>query len=155
MSDLDADLYGGTCSPSFEVQQPLSEKIDLYGNDDSEYAAPPDHASAPEKSEPQESPIVTKAESPPPTKAAVAAQPISTPPKPEPEPSLSPVDQTSIQTYSTTDNSGFANQPTQQIPTYQDNDSSEYREPPPNRADQSYPGALNRPVRPSEMKEEG
>lgn len=132
---------------------PLSEVLDLYGNDDTEYAAPPEQADAPEKTESQDSPVATKMESPPPTKTA-PTQAASTPPKTEPEPSLSPVDQTAIQSY-TSESSGYTNQLTQQIPTYQDNDSSEYREPPPNRPDQSYQGALNRPVRPSEMKEEG
>lgn len=129
---------------------------DLYGNDDTEYAAPPEQAEAPEKSEPQ-SPTIVKRESTPPLVKPVATAPpaTSSPPKAEPEPSLSPVEQISPQTYDAAEGSGYGDQATQQIPTYQDNESNEYREPPPNRPDQSYSGAQNRPVRPSEMKEEG
>ena len=132
----------------------LTQSEDLYGNDDTEYAAPPEQAEVPEKSEPQDSPVATKRESPPPMKPIATTQPTSSSPKAEPEPFLSPVDQTSPQSFAA-DSSGYGDQPTQQIPTYQDNESNEYREPPPNRPDQSFAGALNRPVRPSEMKEEG
>lgn len=93
--------------------------------------------------------MTEKKETPPPAKTTTA-QPSSTPPKAEPQ----ALSSESLSQYDLSDGSGYQNQPTQQIPTYQDNDSSEYREPPP-RPDQSYAGALNRPVRPSEMKEEG
>lgn len=96
-----------------------------------------------------------KRESPPPTKPLATAQPASSSPKVEPEPSLSPVDHTSAQSLSAAGDAGYGEQATQQIPTYQDNESNEYREPPLNRPDQSFAGAMNRPVRPSEMKEEG
>ncbi|GJE99436.1 RNA-binding domain-containing protein [Phanerochaete sordida] len=135
MSDLDADLYG-----------------DLYGNDEAEYSAPPEQPEPVVKEETRDSPVATRAATPPPSKPAAATLPTPSPPKVEPD---SPsAEQISLQPTSP-DDSGFANLATQQIPTYQDNDSSEYREPPPNRQDQNYAGAANRPVRPSEMKEEG
>lgn len=135
----------------------LTENIDLYGNDDTEYAAPPEQQETLAKSEAQELPASVKTESPPPTKPAAVKPPSPAPPT-KLERDLSPLDdEFANQPYQSTagDSSGFSNQPTQQIPTYQDNESSEYREPPPNLADQNYAGAINRPVRPSEMKEEG
>lgn len=123
---------------------------DLYGNDETEYSAPPDQAEAPVKEEVKDSPTATKAVSPPLSKPAT--QPSPDPPKTEPD---SPTVEQISQQYDTLDESGYPSQPTQQIPTYQDNESSEYRELPPNRPDQNYAGAMNRPVRPSEMKEEG
>lgn len=49
----------------------------------------------------------------------------------------------------------YDEQATQQIPTYQERQTPEYRDPSAARGDGGYGGALNRPVRPSEMKEEG
>ncbi|KAI0773574.1 hypothetical protein C8Q74DRAFT_767144 [Fomes fomentarius] len=128
MSDLDADLYG-----------------DLYGNDENEYAVPTEQAEAPSvKAEPPES---VKEEPKPSIKQE--PQPISTVVSSyEDYKSHSP-------TSSTNAIPSYTSPPTQQIPTYQER-QPDYREPAPPRHD-SYQGApgVDRPVRPSEMKEEG
>ncbi|THH02204.1 hypothetical protein EW026_g605 [Hermanssonia centrifuga] len=103
---------------------------DLYGNDDPEFALPTEQPEAPPKTS-------------------------STPPKPEP--SASPVDNISqqIPTSNGMGSPTYGMGQTQQIPTYQDRETPEYREVPQPAAGAGYQGAINRPVRPSEMKEEG
>ncbi|OCH93258.1 hypothetical protein OBBRIDRAFT_725211 [Obba rivulosa] len=140
-SDLDADLYG-----------------DLYGNDDNDFSpglapqAEPDSA----KPEPQEiqkpkepSPVPVKIEQYTEPAPAVA-KPIPTVTSdttPQPPPTSNAPANANADTYAV---------PTQQIPTYEERSTPDYREPAQQRQDYAAMGApINRPVRPSEMKEEG
>lgn len=151
MSDLDADLYGGEPStPSVSDSSLMHFHPDLYGNDEAEYAAPPEEPETPVKSEPQDLPATTRAASPPPTKQTAARQP-SPPPKQEPEGSPAPLATAQQYASNSPDPSAFNNPPTQQIPTFQD--TAEYREPQQSRSEAGF--SQTRPVRPSEMKEEG
>ncbi|GBE79052.1 Uncharacterized RNA-binding protein [Sparassis crispa] len=130
MSDLDADLYG-----------------DLYGNDESEFTVPMEQPEENGKSDTAESPrkeapAPAKAEAPP-TKVAQT----TTSTESSSQPSHASITPTAIPPYTSP--------PTQQIPTYQDRLTPEYREPPPARQDVGYQPPIDRPVRPSEMKEEG
>ncbi|TCD68165.1 hypothetical protein EIP91_011443 [Steccherinum ochraceum] len=143
MSDLDADLYGG--------------KFYLYGNDEPEFAVPTGQAEDPAvKSEPEKHETVKKETTPPPQPSAPAAASSSADSskpslqvsvKQEPEPhtinAISPQSQVPVYTSPTT----------QQIPTYQERQDNDYSEMAPQRSDTGYPS--DRPVRPSEMKEEG
>ncbi|KAI0751816.1 hypothetical protein C8Q80DRAFT_1218419 [Daedaleopsis nitida] len=125
MSDLDADF------------------ADLYGNDESEFAVP------------------TAQTEPPPPRAEQPA--VKEEPKPsiqqEPQPIATVIssyeDRTSNPPPSATNAIPSYTSSAQQIPTYQER-QPDYREPAPPRHDtyQGAPGA-DRPVRPSEMKEEG
>lgn len=132
---------------------------DLYGNDESEFAVPTEQPEEPAvKSEPSEKQETAKKEaSPSPQPAAPApiassstesTQPLQFAAVKEPESlptnALAPQSQVPVYTSPTT----------QQIPTYQERQESDYSEMAPQRADSSYP-PLDRPVRPSEMKEEG
>lgn len=151
MSDLDADLYGGELSghriPDLSL---MYLPPDLYGNDEAEYAAPPEEPETPVKSEPQDLPATTRVASPPPSKQAATHQP-SPPPKQEPEDSSAPLATAQQYASNSPDSSAFNNPPTQQIPTFQD--TAEYREPQQSRSETGF--SQTRPVRPSEMKEEG
>ncbi|CAL1701881.1 unnamed protein product [Somion occarium] len=140
MSELDADLYG-----------------DLYGNDESEFAVPTEHVDEHAKKEEDRS-EVPKQESPPPsTYTAIdtlsedrkpsIADSIANQPQPIPAASsaMAPTSYTSQQA-------------TQQIPTYQERQEPEYSSEVAamtSRPPSGYAGQLDRPVRPSEMKEEG
>ncbi|KAI0687226.1 hypothetical protein C8Q76DRAFT_635604 [Earliella scabrosa] len=126
MSDLDADLYG-----------------DLYGNDESEFAVPTEQAEPPStKAEPvvKEEPKPSVKLEPQPIATVVTSYEDHNPQSPASSTSAIP---------------SYTSQPTQQIPIYQER-QPDYREPAPPRHD-SYQGApgADRPVRPSEMKEEG
>ncbi|KAJ3551298.1 hypothetical protein NM688_g4784 [Phlebia brevispora] len=139
MSDLDADLYG-----------------DLYGNDESEFAVPTDQTEATQ--EPQEAaPPTAKRESPPPVKISTTPVPApkASPTPPKQEPSASPIESTSQQPTSNGAISSPYTTPTQQIPTYQERDASDYHDQAQQGGAGNYPAGMNRPVRPSEMKEEG
>ncbi|KAI0915550.1 hypothetical protein AcV5_003737 [Taiwanofungus camphoratus] len=132
MSDLDADLYG-----------------DLYGNDESEFAVPTEQPEEYVKTESQDPSL--HQEEPQPVKTETPSTPAKLPP------SNTPVD-TAQHLPSQGSNApatipSYTSPPTQQIPTYQERQTPEYREPPPPRQDGHYP--VDRPVRPSEMKEEG
>ncbi|EJF60047.1 hypothetical protein DICSQDRAFT_137901 [Dichomitus squalens LYAD-421 SS1] len=131
MSDLDADLYG-----------------DLYANDENEFAVPLQDPNSHGKAEAHEPP---KEEKNPPVKQEVtqSPKPAIAPPREDVKPQVSSSDDSgtsAIPSYTS---------PTQQIPTYQER-QLDYSEPAPPRHD-SYQGApgVDRPVRPSEMKEEG
>ncbi|KAH8083295.1 hypothetical protein BXZ70DRAFT_578227 [Cristinia sonorae] len=137
MSDLDADLYG-----------------DLYGNDEPEFAVPTEPAEDPVKSEPVQHDTVKKEASPTPQPSA----PVSTgasdnlkPSRASPTPkqpatqAQAPQSQSQVPVYTSPT--------TQQIPTYQER-QDEYSEMAPTLPDSAY-SQLDRPVRPSEMKEEG
>ena len=130
---------------------------DLYGNDESEYAVPTDQGDSAQ--EPQEQALsAPKKESPPPAKALSSPKPAvnvpSTPPKQEA--SLSPTESTSQQiSASNGATSSYSVAQTQQIPTYQERDINDYHEQGHQGGAGNFPGASPRPVRPSEMKEEG
>ncbi|KAI0352496.1 hypothetical protein OH77DRAFT_1497955 [Trametes cingulata] len=143
MSDLDADLYG-----------------DLYGNDENEFAVPtteqPEQPPAKESSEQakeeQQAPQ-PREPSQEPSQATTTAKPSSVPQSEDtrtpPSQSNQPSDANAIPSY--------MSPPTQQIPTYEERQPTDLREPPPPRVDPGYQGVpgVDRPVRPSEMKEEG
>ncbi|KAH9950113.1 hypothetical protein B0H21DRAFT_687434 [Amylocystis lapponica] len=136
MSDLDADLYG-----------------DLYGNDENEFAVPTEPADNLVKPEPLEPP---QDEAPVAVNAEPSPQTTHPPLPPSSAESSTSRIQTSTQLSSTPATiPSYTSPPTQQIPTYQERQTPEYREPPQARQDGSYQPPLDRPVRPSEMKEEG
>ena len=157
MSDLDTDLYGGMSNIHVLLRvltNPISF-VDLYGNDDNEFAVPTEsQEDVVSKAEPEEAPVTEKA-APPPSKPAEPATPepkISTPAtqhaiKHEPSP---PAEN------STSSIPSYTSPPTQQIPTYQERQDTDYSQMS-NMPDGAFQGAINadRPVRPSEMKEEG
>lgn len=138
MAELDTDLYGGQ-SPLFPFPPGTTDSHDedLYGADDNDFASATETAQDLSKLDPQEpddseeplsSPKLTESASKPPLKLEPIQQ-SSTAPKLEPSPP-----------------------PTQQIPTYQQQ-ASDYNQVSTPRADDFQ--NMNRPVRPSEMKEEG
>lgn len=150
MSDLDADLYGGTYI-YFNIKPFFTVLLDLYGNDevelneefqeDLEAAQDP----APAETTTTASKTTEKAPSPPPQKTIqevpVKSQiPTYTSPAP-PVSSVKPI--TSSYTQSTP----------QQIPTYEQPQPQDYRDGQLSR-NQSIP-VPERSVRPSEMKDEG
>ncbi|RPD55104.1 hypothetical protein L226DRAFT_574875 [Lentinus tigrinus ALCF2SS1-7] len=129
MSDLDADLYG-----------------DLYGNDENEFVVPTEPEASPVKAEVKEpvkeeaKPVVKQEPQPIPTSTSSDEHNPYSPRSSEATTSAIP---------------SYTSPPTQQIPIYQER-QPDHREPAPPRHD-SYQGApgVDRPVRPSEMKEEG
>ncbi|EMD41128.1 hypothetical protein CERSUDRAFT_91886 [Gelatoporia subvermispora B] len=140
-SDLDADLYG-----------------DLYGNDENDFSAGlvTQAESNLARQETQEIQSL-KESSPAPVKTEdftesvpVAAKPIPTVSSDvaaQPPPTSNAPANANAATYAV---------PTQQIPTYEERSTPDYREPAQQRQDYAAMGApINRPVRPSEMKEEG
>ncbi|KAM5540712.1 hypothetical protein V8D89_005743 [Ganoderma adspersum] len=134
MSDLDADLYG-----------------DLYANEENEFAVPihdPEHQVKTESHEPpkEEAKPAIKQEPAPP----VQAKPPAPSPLEDVKPHVSPSDPSGASAIPS-----YTSPPTQQIATYEDR-TNEYREAATPRHD-SYQGTpgVDRPVRPSEMKEEG
>ncbi|KAI0820718.1 hypothetical protein BC628DRAFT_833993 [Trametes gibbosa] len=143
MSDLDADLYG-----------------DLYGNDENEFAVPT--TELPEEQPVKVIPEQTKQEGHIVSKEEPHTEPISstisahTPSAPEYE----DVKPHTIQTNTpppTSSIPSYTSPPAQQIPTYEERQPTDLRELPPPRHDAVYQGVpgVDRPVRPSEMKEEG
>ncbi|KAH9853288.1 hypothetical protein C2E23DRAFT_884889 [Lenzites betulinus] len=143
MSDLDADLYG-----------------DLYGNDENEFAVPTTELpeEPPVKTSPvpvkQEEHIAPKEESHSETAPLAASAPTSSAPEYEDVKSYTIQTSTSPATSSIP---SYTSPPAQQIPTYEERQPTDLREPPPPRHDAVYQGVpgVDRPVRPSEMKEEG
>ncbi|KZT13244.1 uncharacterized protein LAESUDRAFT_640017 [Laetiporus sulphureus 93-53] len=133
MSDLDADLYS-----------------DLYGNDESEFAVPTtqteQNTRLESQGQPEEKLIQQTKEEP--AHVAKLATP-TPPPETKPQQSATQLAPTLAAIPS------YTSPPTQQIPTYQERQTPEYREPPPARQDYHGGGDVDRPVRPSEMKEEG
>lgn len=126
------------------------KRADLYANDESEFVVPTE--------QPEPSPVKTEPTVKEETKPIPAKQ------EPQPIPTLSsisspPEDHKPLP--SATNGSAasaipsYSSPPTQHIPTYQER-QPDYREPAPPRHD-TYQGApgVDRPVRPSEMKEEG
>ncbi|THH26495.1 hypothetical protein EUX98_g7692 [Antrodiella citrinella] len=160
MSDLDADLYGGkqflVVAAVFVLT--FAFVLDLYGNDESEFAVPTTHADEPavktESSEKQEVKREASPSPPPPASAPASAtnaessksaQAASTLNEATPQ-AYAPAPQSQVPVYTSPT--------TQQIPTYQERQDVDYSDMAPQRADSGYP-PLDRPVRPSEMKEEG
>ncbi|KAI0786556.1 hypothetical protein C8Q75DRAFT_772174 [Abortiporus biennis] len=139
MSDLDADLYG-----------------DLYGNDDQEFAvptdAPEDRVTAePEPTTPAKSSSTPTKPSPSEsstTQAKQSSAPASTSETPQPSSVTSALSTQPVATYT-------SQTATQQIPTYQERQDTDYHVPQTPQQGAQYSGQIDRPVRPSEMKEEG
>ncbi|KAG5641050.1 hypothetical protein DXG03_006295 [Asterophora parasitica] len=135
MSDLDADLYG-----------------DLYGNDEQEYSN--DQVTHEEKDE--ETPVEAATADPRPPPTVVKEEP--------PEAKPIPVVPTTNYSSSTAAASGSTVAPTftqppatQQIPTYEQPQPSDYRDSQPTGREGGYQNipVNERTVRPSEMKDEG
>ncbi|KAI0092883.1 hypothetical protein BDY19DRAFT_903615 [Irpex rosettiformis] len=140
MSDLDADLYGG-------------EWLYLYGNDEAEYT---EQLEAPPKETAEPATAKRETPAPPPAATSTATKPpTAAPTKSEPEPSHVEDEVHDLQSLDAAhDSAAYEDQTTQQIPTYQERQEPEYQNTPAQHLDGSNFG-VNRPVRPSEMKEEG
>ena len=149
MSDLDADLYGGEFS-AFTTGDANSHRLDLYGNDGAE-----EQEREQEENDTQQ-----------PLTEAPAESPLSASIPTEQAPSkLSNIE--TIQPNGTTPQVPSSNvalssqymqqQAPQKIPTYEEPQPSEYREPQQVRSDGVYQNipVNERSVRPSEMKDEG
>lgn len=145
MSDLDADLYGGNYPVIVSFSQLTRPHPDLYGNEEADYTEQPEVTS---KTESETEPSVKEAT--PPVKPAPQAD--TTPPNQEQEQFHT---EESSAPNGDQDQENYDEQATQQIPTYQERQTPEYRDPSAARGDAGFAGAQNRPVRPSEMKEEG
>ncbi|KAI8984853.1 hypothetical protein BD414DRAFT_67229 [Trametes punicea] len=144
MSDLDADLYG-----------------DLYGIDDNEFAVPtteqpeqqstkdsPEQPEQPEEEQRTTANSIPSQEPPPATTSAKPSTPASQLEETKFQPASAPQAINTIPSY--------MSPPTQQIPTYEERQPTDLHSPPARR-DVGYQGVagVDRPVRPSEMKEEG
>ena len=148
MSDLDADLYGGEFN-SFATGSTNSHGLDLYGNDGAEEQPQEENDTQ------QQTVIEAPTESPP--SASMPAEQASS--------KLSNIE--TIQPNGATaqvpsSNGALSSQYIQQqapqkIPTYEEPQPSEYREPQQVRSDGVYQNipVNERSVRPSEMKDEG
>jgi len=149
MSDLDADLYGGELN-ALVIVDTNSHVLDLYGNDEGGEEQPQ------EENDTQQQPVPEAPTESPPTNSIPAEQTTSR---------LSNMENTqpngtAPQVSST--NNGLSSQYIQQqtpqkIPTYEEPQPSEYREPQQVRSDGVYQNipVNERSVRPSEMKDEG
>lgn len=146
MSDLDADLYGGTRAYTcFNIT--LTVFLDLYGNDEVELTEDFQDELEQQEPAPTETTIQTtkpaeKAQSPPPQKTIQEPQvrsqiPTYTSPTPAAAPKPTPV--------------AYTPAAPQQIPTYEQPQPQEYVQ---HSHNQSIP-VTERSVRPSEMKDEG
>lgn len=155
MSELDADLYGGLYLSVPFWSTDTHPFTDLYGNDESEYAVPTEQVDEPVKKE-EEVDEPSKLDSPTASSLTQADASVE-----EQKPSIGSLTASNQQnngaTSSTapiTSTSYTSQQATQQIPTYQERqDTSDVL--PMNHGSASYAGQVDRPVRPSEMKEEG
>ena len=148
MSDLDADLYGGEFNV-FATGDVGSRRLDLYGNDGAE-------------EQPQEENDIQQ----PPQAEAPTETPPSASISPE-QASSNPSNNETIQPNGMTPQVPSSNgalssqyiqqQAPQKIPTYEEPQLSEYREPQQIRSDGVYQNipVNERSVRPSEMKDEG
>ena len=150
MSDLDADLYGGEFTTLLSLVTPNSHRPDLYGNDGAEEQPQEENDTQQQQPAPE-----APTESPP--SASMPAEQASS--------KLSNIE--TIQSNGTTlqaapPNGALSSQYIQQqtpqkIPTYEEPQPSEYREPQQIRSDGVYQNipVNERSVRPSEMKDEG
>lgn len=133
---------------------------DLYGNDEPEFAVPTEPAEEPVKSESSENNETLKEASPPPKASPSGPAPTSTAETTTAEQYDSDYNDTNDQHQSNNAPASQSQVPvytspaTQQIPTYQERQDSDYPEMAPQHTDSAYV-PLDRPVRPSEMKEEG
>jgi hypothetical protein len=121
---------------------------DLYGNDEAEYSEQP------EEFPKETSEIVPSAkETAPPAKVATSSkiEVVSPPSKVEPEALHVEDNVHDLQSLNAAQQS-YDEPTTQQIPTYQERQEPEYHDP---SAQLEGSFGMNRPVRPSEMKEEG
>lgn len=154
MSELDADLYGGRQRSILFPPANSDTFADLYGNDESEFAVPTEPEEPVKEEELEET---VKLESP-----TVSSYTQVNALAEEQKPSIGASPPSSHQqnhsaTSSTAQSiptSYTSEQTTQQIPTYQERqDTADLS--PMNHGSTSYAGQVDRPVRPSEMKEEG
>lgn len=144
MSDLDADLYGGKKYVLYYLCWHVLTKVaDLYGNDEGET----------EQLQEEHDATVE------PTGAETEAAPAQTDVTEAPAKSVVETPKTNGTPTHTNGStpSTFTQQAPQQIPTYEQPSSNEYRETPAARTDGGYQtlGGAERSVRPSEMKDEG
>lgn len=147
MSDLDADLYGGEFN-AFTTADTNSHKSDLYGNDGAEEQ---------EENDQQQPPAEAPTTESPPSSSSIPAEQASS--KPSIIETIQPNGMTPLVSSS---NGALSSQYIQQqapqkIPTYEEPQPSEYREPQQIRSDGVYQNipVNERSVRPSEMKDEG
>lgn len=160
MSDLDADLYGGEqhifaffLYVFFFIDYSTIILIDLYGNDELEEFHDPSAVDEKDTQSPTEAPT---------TDPRPAAQPAKEP-TPVVKASPTEADDSAQYSHTTTTTSAPAaptyTQPpaTQQIPTYEQPQPSDYRELAPMGHEGGYQNipVNERTVRPSEMKDEG
>ncbi len=155
MSDLDADLYGGERSATRPCQEThLNDSTDLYGNDEAEYS---EQTEAPSKQAAEPAPV--KQETPAPPQPATSSKPAAPAPvKAEAQPEASHDDEElhDLQSLNAAhDSAAYEEQSTQQIPTYQERSEPEYQVQTSAQHLDAGNFGVNRPVRPSEMKEEG
>jgi len=152
MSDLDADLYGGEPYVLHNLSEFSTKSFsDLYENDFTDQAQ-----------EETEAPSPTTEPAPKETPAAAPPKPAVSTPNGTAKPVPAAIETSSERSYVIPTSEQSPSTPsfapaTQQIPTYEQPQPSEYREQPPLRSDGSYQNipVPERTVRPSEMKDEG
>lgn len=150
MADLDADLYGGQYIVLYKTFILNTCLPDLYGNDEADFA---EQATEEKTDSPTADGVETttkysvKLEEPASNKSGLSAIDTSSQQQQQQSYSTSSSAQTPIAPFI---------QPTQQIPTYEQPQPSDYRELPA-RAEGAYQNipVPERSVRPSEMKDEG
>lgn len=139
--------------PSYSCSAIHTACADLYGNDETDFT---DQVEEKEEASLTE-PALTEAQGPPPAKAAEAPSATPKPVAPAPIDTSAQQQQTYAIPTSQPSAASSYSPVTQQIPTYEQPLSPEYREPPPQRNDGGYQNipVPERTVRPSEMKDEG
>ena len=149
MSDLDADLYGGEFEV-FVVGNTSSHGLDLYGNDEGAEEQP-----QPQEENDIQQPLPEAPTELSPTTSTLAEQPSSNVSNIE---TMQPNGMTpQVSSTNGALSSQYIQQTLQKIPTYEEPQPSEYREPQQVRSDGVYQNipVNERSVRPSEMKDEG
>ena len=148
MSDLDADLYGGEFN-AFATSDGNLYRLDLYGNDGAEEQPQ-------EEGDTQQQPL-PEAPTESPSSASIPAEQASSKPS-----SIETAQPNGMTPQVPSSNGALSSQYIQQqapqkIPTYEEPQQSEYREPQMIRSDGVYQNipVNERSVRPSEMKDEG
>jgi hypothetical protein len=150
MSDLDADLYGGEPNADKKLLDTLKLLIDLYGNDEAADEQP--------QQENEAHPAADHDHADTPAPKADATTEVSSKPAPstvEKTHTNGPPTQAPISNGASS--ASYTQQAPQQIPTYEQPLTNDYRETPAPRADGGYQNipVTERSIRPSEMKDEG
>ena len=161
MSDLDADLYGGKRGNSkCSLSSDQYTVIDLYGNDETDFNEQAQEETLAEPA-PAESPSTTTITSTTTATKAADTKPAVKPPQAIPTENGAGItsvhQQQQQQQYTQPVQTSYIQPAPQKIPTYEQPQPSEYREPPAPRTDGGYQNipVTERSVRPSEMKDEG